>query len=396
MANTLQPIPMWSLPRYKTPGMTPPIAPQQRFQGPAWLQKIAGGFDKFMGVGQQQNPYLSPEENAAAQNQQRMAMVASLLQNSGPRPQGTQGLLQPFGDAMQAGQAAQQGAVDNALKMRMLAAQIQNANNSRLIGVANPSDFTPESLGKYQQSGNPQDLVRVEANTLNRVNPRDYTPESLAKYEQTGNLGDLVRIAPYQRGTGPSGNVQRFDPIAGTVEDITSPDSAVADAANLARAKSEATSVGEAEGKAWGAIMAKATSSEGIEDILDLADPLIDVATGSGGGAARDKVGAFFGYSSTGDQAIGQLRVLQAALMLNQPRMEGPQSDKDVVLYQQAAAELGDPSVPRERKKAAASTIRQLQVKYRNRASGGAPESAALPDFSSMSDDELRRLANGQ
>jgi uncharacterized protein (UPF0147 family) len=56
--------------------------------------------------------------------------------------------------------------------------------------------------------------------------------------------------------------------------------------------------------------------------------------------------------------------------MTNMPRMEGPQSDRDVDLYRQAAGQIGDPTVPRDIKKAAVKTIRELQKKYADRASG--------------------------
>lgn len=114
----------------------------------------------------------------------------------------------------------------------------------------------------------------------------------------------------------------------------------------------------------------KGYNAMGVLDMLDRADPLIEVATGSTAGAARDAVIGFFGGSGTGDQAIAELQVLQAGLMLAMPRMEGPQSDRDVQLYREAAGQIGDPSVPRARKQAAVRTIRAIQQRYAER--GGA------------------------
>jgi hypothetical protein len=119
-----------------------------------------------------------------------------------------------------------------------------------------------------------------------------------------------------------------------------------------------------------------------VLETIDLADPLIDVATGSATGAAADKVAAFFGTSTTGDQAIAQLKIVQANLMTNMPRMEGPQSDRDVQLYREAAGEIGDPNVPRARKKAAVSMIRALQQKYTD--GMPIPKSANRPPLSSF------------
>lgn len=101
---------------------------------------------------------------------------------------------------------------------------------------------------------------------------------------------------------------------------------------------------------------------------LDLAEPLIDAATGSLAGAGVDKLAAVFGEAPKGAQAIAQLKVLQANLMTSMPRMEGPQSDRDVQLYREAAGQIGDPAVPREIKKAAVRTIRTIQEKYQQAA----------------------------
>jgi hypothetical protein len=102
--------------------------------------------------------------------------------------------------------------------------------------------------------------------------------------------------------------------------------------------------------------------------MLDIADPLIEAATGSVAGAGRDKLAAAFGVAPQGAQAIAQLKVLQAGLMTNMPRMEGPQSDRDVQLYREAAGQIGDPAVPRDIKKAAVNTIRAIQERYKERA----------------------------
>jgi uncharacterized protein (UPF0147 family) len=66
--------------------------------------------------------------------------------------------------------------------------------------------------------------------------------------------------------------------------------------------------------------------------------------------------------------------------MTSMPRMEGPQSDRDVELYSKAAGQIGDPNVPRDIKKAAVKTIRALQDKYVDRANtqNGAPTADPL------------------
>ena len=104
-------------------------------------------------------------------------------------------------------------------------------------------------------------------------------------------------------------------------------------------------------------------------DIINEAKSLIDKGTSSYVGAGVDLAGRAVGLSTKGGEAAAQLKALEGALMMAQPRMEGPQSDKDVMLYRQMAGQLGDPTVPAGMKKAAISTIEQLHKKY---ADGGA------------------------
>jgi hypothetical protein len=144
-----------------------------------------------------------------------------------------------------------------------------------------------------------------------------------------------------------------------------------AEAAGLVKgSESQAGAIGTGLGNIQAGIQTKGANAQTVTGMLDIADPLIEVATGSTGGAAYDAAAKFFGKAPDGAQAIASLQVLQAGLMTNMPRMEGPQSDRDVDLYRQAAGQIGDPTVPRDIKKAAVKTIRELQKKYADRASG--------------------------
>lgn len=98
--------------------------------------------------------------------------------------------------------------------------------------------------------------------------------------------------------------------------------------------------------------------------LLDDAEKLVNKATGSFIGAGVDLVGRAFGGATPGAEAIGQLKALEGSLLAEMPRMEGPQSNADVKMYQQAAGALGDPTTPRAVKQAAIQTIRTLQGRY--------------------------------
>lgn len=115
-------------------------------------------------------------------------------------------------------------------------------------------------------------------------------------------------------------------------------------------------------------------AAKNVMPVIDEAESLLDKATGSYAGMAFDKAARFIGGSTKGAEAISQLKVLEAKLMMTQPRMEGPQSNADVNLYKEAAGQIGDPTVPAAIKRAALKTIRQLNTKYPNAASQGASQ----------------------
>lgn len=127
-----------------------------------------------------------------------------------------------------------------------------------------------------------------------------------------------------------------------------------------------------------GAAEKKASKEAGSKSAIQLIDealPWIDKATGSNVGAARDAAGRLVGMSSQASQAAARLEALQGALMMAQPRMEGPQSNLDVALYERMAGRIGDRTVPAAEKRAAMDTIRALHQKY----TGGAQPSPSRP-----------------
>lgn len=105
-------------------------------------------------------------------------------------------------------------------------------------------------------------------------------------------------------------------------------------------------------------------NAKNLLPILDEADALIGKATGSYVGAGIDQAARAIGVGTGGDKASARLKVLEGNLMMNQPRMEGPQSDKDVAMYKQMAGQIGDSTVPASIKKEALKTIRAITEKY--------------------------------
>ena len=102
-------------------------------------------------------------------------------------------------------------------------------------------------------------------------------------------------------------------------------------------------------------------------------------ATGSGIGSLLDTGASWFGVSTEGAQSTAQLGTIAGQLVSNMPRMEGPQSDKDVQMYQQMAGNLSNASLPVATRMAALRQLQALNEKYLNNGTGGYPAAYSPP-----------------
>ncbi|MFA5135692.1 MAG: hypothetical protein WC505_07975 [Patescibacteria group bacterium] len=89
-------------------------------------------------------------------------------------------------------------------------------------------------------------------------------------------------------------------------------------------------------------------------------DTLIKESTGSGLGSLRDSLSGAVGVSTEGSKALASLRTLQGHLTSNVPRMQGPQSDKDVEMYKEMAGKIADPFTPADVKLKSYNTIKEI------------------------------------
>lgn len=103
--------------------------------------------------------------------------------------------------------------------------------------------------------------------------------------------------------------------------------------------------------------------------------------TSSGAGSIMDSTANFFGQSTKGADAASQLDTISGWLTSNVPRMEGPQSDKDVANYRIMAAEVGNRTKPISQRMAAAKELQGLQAKYAELNGGTANTGGATGDF---------------
>ena len=113
-------------------------------------------------------------------------------------------------------------------------------------------------------------------------------------------------------------------------------------------------------GKQWGQ----------LGESINMARDLLPGATASGAGAMVDKAANFVGKSTDGADAAAKLRTLAGWMMSNVPRMEGPQSDKDVANYRMMAGQVGDETMPTSQRLAALDALEEIRSRY---AGKGAP-----------------------
>lgn len=120
----------------------------------------------------------------------------------------------------------------------------------------------------------------------------------------------------------------------------------------------------QTSGSGAGSPVARTRDANDAVNIVLKAAPLVRQSTNSGVGAAVDWTAGLFGASPKGADVAAQLKVLGGQLVSKMPKMSGPQSDKDVMLYKEMAGRLGDPTVPASQKEAALQTIYDINAKY--------------------------------
>jgi hypothetical protein len=104
----------------------------------------------------------------------------------------------------------------------------------------------------------------------------------------------------------------------------------------------------------------------GVGGIIGEADRILreGKATSSVIGRGVDIAGSIIGASPKGAAEADQLKVLGGYLVSKMPRMEGPQSNYDVQNYKEMAADIGNPTLPLERRIAALDTLKGIVSKY--------------------------------
>lgn len=134
--------------------------------------------------------------------------------------------------------------------------------------------------------------------------------------------------------------------------------------AQAAAAKAAAEAQAKASADRQAQMVQRQIEANKTLSLLGEAERLLPLSTGSAAGNVFDQIAAGFGQATPGAQAIAALQTIAGQLTSSMPRMQGPQSDKDVKLYQQMAGDLANPNIPVATRMAALKTIRRLNEKY--------------------------------
>lgn len=116
--------------------------------------------------------------------------------------------------------------------------------------------------------------------------------------------------------------------------------------------------------EAQGKVREETQRIEKLKILIPEIKTLLKDATGSRTGAAIDAAAGGLGISTQGRQTTAQLKTLSGQMVSMMPRMEGPQSDKDVEMYKEMAGNIGDPTKTRAERLAALETIEKMNSKY--------------------------------
>lgn len=113
-----------------------------------------------------------------------------------------------------------------------------------------------------------------------------------------------------------------------------------------------------------------------LGELIQQARQVLPDATASGMGAQRDSMARYFGQSTPNSQAAAKLSAIGGNMLMMMPRMEGPQSDKDVENYKLMVGKVGDPTIPTAERAAAMDALEEIISRNTGQA---APQQAQPP-----------------
>ncbi|MGP5346101.1 hypothetical protein ACTXLJ_05440 [Psychrobacter celer] len=225
-----------------------------------------------------------------------------------------------------------------------------------------PYDGTSRTTGTYGVSASPNTVYATDAserNNVRSVNQSNINSERTAKTAAERNaIAKHVADTKAQVAAGkltqqvlPDGRVVVFN-TKGQMRPVIDPETGDP----LISKKADPSIAGD--------YRKEKVRQEKLDVLLTEIEPLIKDSTGSVPGTGLDFFARGFGVTTKGAESIARLKTLSGQLVAMMPRMEGPQSDKDVAMYKEMAGNLASTITPRKMRLAALDTIKALNEKY--------------------------------
>lgn len=123
------------------------------------------------------------------------------------------------------------------------------------------------------------------------------------------------------------------------------------------------------------------SASQALETVQRARELLQAGPTASGVGRMADTAMNFFGQNTKGAETSAALDVVAGDLLRSIPRMEGPQSDKDVENYKIQAGRVSDRDTPVPQRLAALKEVERLNLKYASQNGGVSNTGGATGSF---------------
>lgn len=331
------------------------------YVGPSWTQGLAqmlkayGGRKGVEQVGEQSQA-LARERAQKIAEALRGGDAEAMMQNPDTAAYGIALKGQQDTRQFQAGQAAETRRHQENMAQQQRAAQLQAQQQQREF-MAQQNELNRQT--RLQAAGM-SGAGMPPANIQEWQAFQQMTPEQQQQYLMMKRANPYLNLGGEQVQMNPAAPGQRLDAQAVTPKPEQMPAFKADQAAAVTRAEIDAK---------------KGASMEGIGDTITRAREILQSGkpTESTFGTMVDAGGRLFGTTPEGAPEADQLRVLGGALVSKMPRMEGPQSNFDVQNYKDMAGQVGDSTLPIERRLAALAEVERLYAKYTN---GGAQAGA--------------------
>lgn len=383
-----------------------PLATNQMAGGWAvpisWTQGLAKGLQAYMGgkgikdaTAEQKALGQRARDESAAWAQ---GMPQARTENLNPVPNDDEG--NPMPPAMKTTQPTQQ---------EMMAWALRGASSGNPISSQMAGPFMAQALKMNDPYSLREGEIRVGAGNVPILeNKKDFRPEApktptplapgrtrdiqvgtekvTQELQADGTWKEIGRGPQFARQVASVTNVHNAGAVTPvTIQDPTNPNATIIVDGRTGKkigAGPKLTETGKANFK-------QATTMQGIGGDLQAAEDLLlgnvrdsegnvtkgNLPTGSGVGSLLDSAAGLVGITPSGAGEADALKVVAGKLVQKVPRFEGPQSDKDVALYKQMAADAGNEKLPRDRRLKAVREMRSLYSGYEDGSRGALVQS---------------------